>query len=322
MERENELLQELKLEMQEKNEMLRKEIEVLKAKENLVSPSFSSVVNTSTQRILPGKPVFESLPCLLVAAREDQKKAEATDEVKQTISTQKQIYAENIKTKHNGTAVVKFRNTEELEKAQTILREKLYKDFIVWKPKLDKPKIKIVGIQDVEYTRDQLKEEIFSKNLDTGDSFDILHTYINKFKKTLSVIAEVSAPTYTKIMGSLRIYLRWQKCKVYDDMDINRCFKCSRYGHNNSGGKCKNTQSCKFCAGEHDAKDCPSRADKGKHTCTNCKYVCEKYREKVNFNHAADDTKCCTFYKRLLKSRIAKTDYPNGPTTLSCEGLG
>lgn len=100
------------------------------------------------------------------------------------------------------------------------------------------------------------------------------------------------------------VYIGWQRCRVYEDYNINRCFKCNSYGH--SAKKCRNEEICSYCAGNHGGKDCPDRNIK---KCCNCMKANEKYKTKLNINHYTFDENACESYKYFKKVAISNTMY-------------
>lgn len=145
---------------------------------------------------------------LLVTALNEEEKHKATEEMKQTICQLKNVNVERITTKRNGTAVVEFQNSADLEANKERFIKKMNRDFTVYKEKLTNPKLKVVGILNIEFSKDALVTEILGRNLATDDSLQVLHTYVND-KNTQCAILEVSPETYSKIMERRRLYVNW-----------------------------------------------------------------------------------------------------------------
>ena len=104
--------------------------------------------------------------------------------------------------------------------------------------------------------RDSLDEDINQRNFEGTHYFSTVeHIFENKKKKTRNTIITVTAETYRFIRNkNYKLYIGYQCCRAYDDINIKRCFKCGRIGH--SGKKCKNENVCLRCAGDHLSKDC------------------------------------------------------------------
>lgn len=74
---------------------------------------------------------------------------------------------------------------------------------------LKKPSIKIVWVNLDEY---------FNEN-----------TKIEQDIREKNIIAETNAQT--KIMNNGKLYIGCKLNKVYDDVNLNICYKCSKFGH-------------------------------------------------------------------------------------------
>lgn len=136
--------------------------------------------------------------------------------------------------------------------------------------KAKKPSIKIVGITQKQ-DREEIETKIKSQNEDIFEtSSNIEVTYIKEFKNkrdqiNYTVYAEVDGNTYQRIIKAEKIYLGWDRCRVYDNVNILRCFNCN--GFNHKAIHCKNEISCPKCAKSHDIKNC----NEGYNACINCK---------------------------------------------------
>ena len=131
-------------------------------------------------------------------------------------------------------------NIDSVTNAEKVLKRKLPKCDIATE-KLNKPKIKIVGIDN--YTNMDSKEiesDINIRNFnDPNRNGCILHMYTNEKTKLNTVIMEVTPETYKLVReNNKRIFVGHQRCMVYDLINILPCHNCGRLGHN--GSKCKN----------------------------------------------------------------------------------
>ena len=66
---------------------------------------------------------------------------------------------------------------------------------------------------------------------ENGQSVDLQVQYIQfiQNKSTYTAFFEVNAETYLKIMTKGKLYVGWQRCKVYNDLNMKRCWKWSAY---------------------------------------------------------------------------------------------
>lgn len=85
---------------------------------------------------------------------------------------------------------------------------------------------------------------------------------------------------------------------------VNRCFKCSRFGHIKK--HCKNDQLvCPVCAENHEFKDCKSQSKK----CINCTNFNNRYKTNFTTDHSCQEIKKCQAYNYQLELLKSKTDY-------------
>lgn len=163
-----------------------------------------------------------------------------------------------------------------------------------------------LGNENIE----NIKEDILIRNdlKDEADKFDIVYKYLNEDNKIWTIIVEVSSYSYAKIMDTKKLYVGTNRCPVFDDFNLNICYKCSKYGH--SSKKCRNNEICGYCAQNHSSKNCQQKDDT---KCSNCIDFNNRYNQNRPINHAAGNRNICPSYKALLGKCIAKTDYPYNP---------
>jgi hypothetical protein len=98
-------------------------------------------------------------------------------------------------------------------------------------------------------------------------------------------------------------YIGWNICKVYEHVNVLRCFKCG--GFNHTSEKCKEDVSkCLNCCEEgHDEKDCNNNS-----VCVNCL----KLNKSNNLNLKVDHSRfnySCEVYKKQVSISKSKTRY-------------
>lgn len=64
----------------------------------------------------------------------------------------------------------------------------------------------------------------------------------NKKQKDFGAILDIENESYNKILNGEKIKIGWCRCRVYECMDVRRCYKCCGYKHRSS--QCKNRLSC------------------------------------------------------------------------------
>ncbi|KAJ8715028.1 hypothetical protein PYW08_005009 [Mythimna loreyi] len=83
-------------------------------------------------------------------------------------------------------------------------------------------------------------------------------------------VLELSPKMWLIFTQAQRVHVGIKRCSVVDQSPLVQCTKCLGYGHNRSVcGAAK--ESCFFCSGAHDGRDCQDRAEGKEPTCINCK---------------------------------------------------
>ena len=174
------------------------------------------------------------------------------------------------------------------------------------------PRLKVDGI-DNNMSLEEIEYDINQRNFieeDNGNLYcSVDHVYTNKKNKMKTAIIKVNSTIYSLIRSRKnKIYVGYQSCKVFDDINMKPCYNCARIGH--SRKKCKNKATCLRCSGEHLTKDCDGKANT---KCANYVYRNERFEEKRNTEHVATDTEKCEYIKNVIQRKIRNTDYPVMP---------
>jgi hypothetical protein len=112
----------------------------------------------------------------------------------------------------------------------------------------------------------------------------------------------VKAKTYESLLSVSRIHIGWDSCRVFQHLDILRCFKCNQFGH--FAIKCEGVVFCADCAENHESKDCNSVVK----NFANCEYAKKTFKIDVNSNHPTYSIKFPAYQKKLEH----KLKYGNG----------
>ena len=141
------------------------------------------------------------------------------------------------------------------------------------------PRLKVDSIEK-NMSLEEIEYDINQRNFieeDNGNLYcSVEHVNTNKKNKMQTAIIKVNSTTYSLIRSTKnKIYVGYQSCKVFDDINMKPCYNCARIEH--SGKKCKNKATCLRCSGEHLTMDCDRKA---KVKCVNCVYRNERFGEK------------------------------------------
>lgn len=165
--------------------------------------------------------------------------------------------------------------------------------------------IKIVNLQE-NYDNEKLESIIRKQNSVVCEKDDLKITYVQSIKKRFSYTAymSVSPGLFHRMMKTGKVYVGWQRCPVYEHINLRRCLNCNGYNH---GAKnCKQQLVCAWCSGNHSEANCSKNSLK---VCCNCKRANELYNKKYNTNHATFETELCESYKFYKQLAISKINY-------------
>lgn len=116
-----------------------------------------------------------------------------------------------------------------------------------------------------------------SKSIERGDSYKNI---------TYQAIVEADSSSYKKIMDAEKLFIKWDSCRVYEQISVTRCFKCLGLTHFSK--YCTNEIKCKRCAENHPSSECNSAVLK----CVNCLWHNEKLKMQLDITHDAFSRDC------------------------------
>lgn len=204
----------------------------------------------------------------------------------------------------NGGIILKCGNEKELTNIQAHIQEKMGDSYSVDVPKLLNHRIKVVGVHESEYslTDDEIVSKIENQNSLQNNS-DKKIKILRKTKivnNRFTMVLEVDPTTYGIFIDKEKMNIGWNRCNVFNDYGIRRCFRCCSYGHILKD--CTENKVCAKCSGNHDFKECTVNTVK----CANCVVSNKKYGLNVDVEHVAWDVNKCESYKRIEQYQRSK----------------
>lgn len=202
------------------------------------------------------------------------------------------------RTTKNGGLILTCGNEKEILTVQTEIQGKLGDEYEVDRPKTHEHRIKVVGINECEHgigDGDIIHKVIRQNDLEINNK-DLKLKILRKtniVNKRFNLIFETDSSTYNLFMNKQKMNIGWNRCWVFNDYGIIRCYNCNKYGHLQKD--CKDKKTCPRCGEEHEMKDCSGDSLK----CINCKVSNEKYGMNLNTEHTAWDVTKCETYKRI-----------------------
>lgn len=208
-----------------------------------------------------------------------------------------------LKPKGGGKVEITCSTQEEADKIKKEIKDQCT-GYKVADTQLRRPRIKIVGYIDAS-DRSVIENTIITQNnLNICECyFKLVHMKKSRNKENTVLFAEVNKYTYELLLRQKKIAYEWSRLAIYDDFNINRCFKCCNYFH--TAAKCLGKQVCSKCGGDHRSLDCQSQTL----NCTNCSTANQKFQTKYPTNHACYDLQSCSVFRKIYQNRIKSTDY-------------
>lgn len=178
---ENKLLKQLIAELEEKNALLKELLNKEKNSSNMNGKTYSDVIKSS-------KTDQKRIPKVFVKKIDKNQKCSTKDFVLHYLNKEKNIQTKRINYKNDENIVIDCMNEESAAAIQNILKVKAQNSFKIQKEQLNKPKIKILGIENFNNMKNEdLESDIAKRNLKDckirNSNFKILHVYTNKQKK-------------------------------------------------------------------------------------------------------------------------------------------
>lgn len=305
------LLKQLNKELQDKNQLLVENNRLLREKLKIKSENENENLNfkkTFANVVTEIKQQPKKIPKIIIKTKGNEQ-TEVKNAIAKQIMKEKNIQTKNVYIKNKNEIVVNCMTRDSVLAAEKLLTKKLIKCEVTTE-QLNKPKIKIVGIENTANMEiEAIEEDINIRNFrEMNCKGSVLHMYTNKKTNRCSVIMEVPAEIYKIIRErDNRIFVGHQRCVVYDQINITTCYNCGRLGHN--GKKCRNKQICIKCSGNHKTSEC----NNDKYKCVNCAYSNNNYDTKYDTKHSPSDMENCEILKKKIKKYVDTTDYPIKP---------
>lgn len=239
-------------------------------------------------------------PALLVVPKNKNQNSEETrriikekvDPVKNPVNLARRIM--------NGGIALECTNFVDKDSLQKSVSEQMGIENDVHLTELKKPKIKIVGMYD-EWDDETLIKKLKEQNEFMANSdVKIVHKF-KGLRGSHNVVLEVSDNSFIKILEAGRVRIHFENCRVLEDINIYRCYKCCGYNH--KARDCSSLYICKYCAENHDSRTCTSDYA----VCINCKKAAEISNMNLNVYHTAIDNNC-VIYKRKMELARQRID--------------
>jgi hypothetical protein len=213
------------------------------------------------------------------------------------------ITISNIKGNRSGGVIITCDSLEDFTRIKGLISDRLSGYNVKDLPLLH-PRVRISHI-DSSVSQDKLLEYILSQNKSLfSKNFNCVLKKFSPLRNNTTLnqaLLEVDVASYRNILAAGKLLIGYDYCRVWDAVDLRRCFNCSGFHH--LSRQCRQTEPiCPRCAGYHCVKDCTSTTLK----CINCSALRDEHPD-IDCTHAAWDNSKCTTYKSQLatfKSRV------------------
>lgn len=212
----------------------------------------------------------------------------------------KDLQITKIKTRQSGVVIVESANVQEREKIKTAIVNNIGNNYEVKIPKKVKPEIIVTGI-NFKYDDDELIQRIRRQNNCVNETeIKMVKQYeVKKGDKIFyNAILEVDIEAFAKILAEERLNVGWDRCRIYDAVQVLCCFKCK--GFNHKAIDCKEKEVCTKCLGEHKYAVCNEDAI---NKCINCMRTNKELNLGLDENHDSLDRNCPVYQQKLAAKK-------------------
>jgi hypothetical protein len=246
----------------------------------------------SKQKVSYASIVQSNKPVVIVRPKNtEQLGAETINQIKSVFDpVENNIHG--VKSVSKGGVVIMCNDMESTNKCREEISAKLGEDYEVNISKQKKPLLKIWGLSEI-IEKEELVQRLKKQNESVLESADINVVTIKKNPRGVMCLLEADQQTHESLLAVGRVLIGWDSCRVYQHIDILRCFQCSQFGH--IAANCKNQLCCAKCCGDHDGLFCVSDYAK----CINCVGANERLKLNLDVNHASFSLKCPSYQRKV-----------------------
>lgn len=300
---ENFLLKQINKHLEDKYFLLNEKVNTMTNEQT--TKTFAQVISTTETE-------HKKTPTVIIKRKDKVNKTFNTfDSVTKLIANTNVIQVKKLKQLSNGDISIKSMDEKSALELEKLVAEKLENQCEVHKDVIKHPRVKVVDIDNcLKLDESDIVKDINERNFSNYNSkCQLIHTFKNRKNNKISMILEVTSELYTHIRNNKdRLFVGYQNCRVYDEINIKPCFNCGRYGH--STKNCKNETVCVRCSGNHHLNQCKEELTI---KCPNCVYANKKFGAKKDIYHLITDTQNCDILKTKVKKSIDYIDYPITP---------
>lgn len=211
----------------------------------------------------------------------------------------------NIKSASGGGIIIACKDTDSIEKCSKEMKDKLGDKYDINVPRKRFAQIKILGLLE-ELQEDELIDKIEHQNHVLHNNSKIKLIYMKKATNgRITAIIESDETTHQNIIEKEKLAIGWRECRVFEYVQVARCFKCQKYNH--VAKYCTQPDKCGKCAGPHASNECTSEII----NCSNCIDAKIRYHfDDINVNHCVWQVECAV-YQKVMEAAKRKIQFSN-----------
>ncbi|XP_017462848.1 PREDICTED: uncharacterized protein LOC108356236 [Rhagoletis zephyria] len=284
------------------NEKMHSEIKKLNNNTNEIQMSYAETIKNNIKK--KALPELKNDVAIIVKPKVKQ----AVEKTKIDLNSKvdpKNLNISKIVSKNNGVMVIHSQNNDEREKIKDAIEKNIGKEYEIKVPNSIRPSFLIAGM-NFKYENSDLIESIKKQNNNLiQGSLKVLKQFERNRGniKVYNAIIEIDKEDFTKILAAERINIGWDRCKVFDAINVLMCYKCK--GFNHKSADCKNEEACHKCHGKHNDKTCEENPI---NKCLNCIKANTNLNLALDINHDTFD-RHCQCYNNKLEIKKQKLGY-------------
>ncbi|KAH7981907.1 hypothetical protein HPB52_001755 [Rhipicephalus sanguineus] len=164
----------------------------------------------------------------------------------------------------------------------------------IQQPKLKRPEVKVIGIEENLTPQDITRKIISQNGLNCSEEdVKITDTWTGKQGKT--AIVSLGRKAWVQLHQKSHVNIGWSRCPTFDNTFVPRCTYCSKYGHTQRWCQAKSPK-CTECGGKHHFRECRS----GEYECVAC---IEEGVDSDRTNHSMMSRVCPTYQEKKEQER-------------------
>lgn len=236
---------------------------------------------------------------VIVTPREPHQDVSQTrsDLCKNIDPVQSKVHVSGVKTVHNGGVIIRCDSAHDAARFKQLASTSLAANYDVRDAPALNPRLRVVGFSQ-KISESELVKSVKILNDDILTENSIIECLsiapLKKNQRRFQALLQLDLSSYLSILKKGELMIGYEFCRVFDAVELRRCFKCCGFGHFSKD--CNRDDVCPRCSEAHDVKACNSSILK----CIHCANAV-KHNKEIKFDHAVWNSSECFVYKQKLQ---------------------